>query len=211
MSFKGTFITFEGIEGCGKTTQMTRLKKHLENRGLPVVTTQEPGEGAVGQAIRRQLLDHHNGKLDTAAEVMLYLADRAQHVTHFIEPALRSGKTVLCDRYTDSTLAYQGYGRGINLEMLKDLNRFVTHGLVPDITFLFDISSEDGFARIRGRALDRMESETLAFHREVREGYLQIARENPDRIVCVNALPSIPEVFDNLLRALAHRGLLREG
>ena len=208
MTSKGAFITFEGIEGCGKTTQITRLRDFLVDRGVPVVITQEPGEGAVGQAIRRQLLDQHNAGLDAAAEVMLYLADRAQHVAHFIAPALRAGKTVLCDRYTDSTLAYQGYGRDIALEMLKELNEFVTHGLAPDVTFLFDIPPEDGFARIRGRVLDRMESEAIAFHRKVREGYLCLAREAPDRIVCLDGRPSVSAVFDGLIQALARRGII---
>jgi len=208
MISKGSFITFEGIEGCGKTTQMTRLEKYLKARAISVVTTQEPGEGEVGEAIRRQLLDHHEGGLDPTAEVMLYLADRAQHVAHFLIPALRAGKTILCDRFTDSTLAYQGYGRGISLEMLKNLNGFVTHDLVPDITFLFDIPAEEGFARIRSRTLDRMESEALVFHRAVREGYLQIARDNPGRIVRVDARPSVSEVFDELLQILEERGLL---
>ena len=204
---RGILITFEGIEGCGKTTQMTRLEALLTERGLTTLTTLEPGEGPIGRRIREDLLTHHPEPLDPLAELMLYLADRAQHVARILTPALRAGKIVLCDRYTDSTVAYQGYGRRIDLKKIQDLNAFVTRGLTPDITFLLDCPPEVGLKRIRGD-LDRMESQDMAFHRRVREGYLSLAKEFPDRIVLCDATRPVEDVFRKVTAALLDGGLL---
>ncbi len=206
---KGILITFEGIEGCGKTTQMTRLEAFLKAKGRATLTTLEPGEGPIGRRIREDLLTHHPEPLDPLAELMLYLADRAQHVTRVVTPALQEGTIVLCDRYTDSTVAYQGYGRGIDLEKIRDLNAFVTRGLTPDLTFLLDCPPEVGLKRIRG-ALDRMESQGLSFHRRVREGYLALAKASPDRIVLCDATLPVDEVFEKITTALYDRGILED-
>lgn len=205
MPTNGTFITFEGIEGCGKTTQMLHLKNNLKAKGIDVVTTLEPGEGPIGQKIREQLLAHHPEPLDPVAELLLYLADRAQHVTRFLTPALQEGKVVLCDRYADSTLAYQGYGRGISLDMIKQLNNFATRRLIPDLTFLLDCPPEVGLNRIQG-GLDRMESQDLTFHRRVRDGYLSIAREAPERIIILDAQQPADAVAAEISRTLVVRG-----
>jgi len=205
MPTNGIFITFEGIEGCGKTTQMLHLKNRLMAKGINVVTTLEPGEGPIGQKIREQLLNHHPEPLDPVAELLLYLADRAQHVTRFITPALQEGKVVLCDRYADSTLAYQGYGRGISLDIIKQLNNFATRRLIPDLTFLLDCPPEVGLKRIKG-GLDRMESQDLTFHRRVWDGYLSIAREVPERIIILDALKPADAVAAEISRTLMARG-----
>ena len=209
MSSEGIFLTFEGIEGCGKTTQMRRLAETLAAQGVPVLTTLEPGEGPLGRRIREDLLAHHSEPLDPTAELMLYLADRAQHVSRVLLPALKAGKVVLCDRYTDSTLAYQGYGRRIDPAWIQELNAFVTQGLTPRLTFLFDCPPEVGLSRIRG-AMDRMEAEDLAFHRRVRKGYLALAAAEPDRIVVIDATRSVETVFRDVTASLMARGILEE-
>ena len=208
MPIRGRFITFEGIEGCGKTTQMERLVTVLTAEGHNVLTTLEPGEGPIGLRIREDLLTHHPEPLDPVAELMLYLADRAQHVSRVLLPALEAGKTVLCDRYIDSTLAYQGYGRAIDLKTIRDLNSFVTKGLMPDLTFLLDCPPETGLKRIRG-SLDRMESQSFAFHRRVRKGYLSMAKEEPDRIIVIDATRPVKKVFEEITASLREQGFLK--
>jgi len=208
-SNQGIFLTFEGIEGCGKTTQMQRLAEALSAKGTPLLTTLEPGEGPIGRRIRENLLTHHPEPLDPIAELMLYLADRAQHVIRVLTPALEAGKIVLCDRYTDSTLAYQGYGRGIDPTRIKELNIFVTRGLVPDLTFLFDCPPEVGLKRIRGK-MDRMEAQGLTFHQRVRQGYLTLAETAPERIVIIDATRPVEAVFEDMKRALITRGMVQE-
>lgn len=209
MTSNRCFLTFEGIEGCGKTTQMNHLFRALSARGYSVLTTLEPGEGPIGRRIREDLLTHHAEPLDPVAELMLYLADRAQHVSRVLTPALKEGRIVLCDRYTDSTLAYQGYGRGIDPAMIEDLNAFVTRRLTPDLTFLFDCPPEVGLRRIRGD-LDRMESQDLGFHRRVREGYLTLAEKAPERIVVIDATRPEETVFREMLAVLKMRGFFEE-
>lgn len=208
MPTKGTFITLEGIEGCGKTTQMTLVRDLLLSEGMEVVTTMEPGEGPIGRGIRDQLLSHHDEPLDPVAELMLYLADRAQHVTRLLGPALEGGKIVLCDRYADSTLAYQGYGRGLPLEMIDSMNDLATRGLLPDLTFLLDCPPEIGLNRIVG-GLDRMESQGLSFHQRVRDGYLALSKKAPERFVVIDATQPADVVFDQILLNLKERGILR--
>ena len=182
------FITFEGIEGCGKSTQVSRLAKRLERLSIPFVVTLEPGGTSVGQHIRRILLDSRNSDLSPLAELFLYEADRAQHVEEIIEPALRKKKWVLCDRYYDATLAYQGYARGQDLKLIEDLNDKASCGIRPDITFLLDCPVEVGIKRAVKRneetnqeGQDRFEREKVEFHDAVRRGYLSMAEQEDAR------------------------------
>lgn len=179
----GFFITFEGIEGCGKSTQLELLKAHLEKKGRAVLSVREPGGTLLGERVRSVLLNGTEEGIDPWAELFLYEACRAQLVAKVIKPALAAGKVVLCDRFFDSTLAYQGFGRGLDSEKIEGLNALATGGLVPDLTFLVDCAEEVGlkraWARINasaGAREDRFEKEELAFHRRVREGFLEIAR-----------------------------------
>lgn len=184
------FITFEGIEGCGKTTQAEMLKIHLEGKGLPVLLTREPGGTEVGERIRGMLLKREGDTLSPWAELLLYLACRAQLVDTVIKPALDRDTVVICDRFSDSTIAYQGYGKGLPLKMIEALDEWVTRGLKPDLTLLLDCPVEEGLKRAWGRKdriqEDRFEREGIAFHERVREGYLKIAL-NEKRVRVINA------------------------
>lgn len=202
---KGLFITFEGADGSGKTTQLNLVKDFLEKEGYDVVVTREPGALELGQKIRNILL-HYEGVVADRCEMFLFLADRAQHVETFIKPAIQGGKVVLCDRYIDSTVAYQGYGREQDIQLLKDLNNIAVNSLKPDLTLLFDVSTETAQQRV-GREKDRLESSGLDFHRRVRNGYLELQKEEPNRIKLINANNSIENVYEqtkntiiNLLR-----------
>ena len=208
MNIERGLITFEGIEGCGKTTQMRKLKDTLLSLGWVVVTTFEPGEGPIGTHIRNTLLSHHPEPLNPMAELMLYLADRAQHVQYFLEPALKKKKLILCDRYIDSTLAYQGYGRGLSLDLINDLNNLVTRELTPSLTFLLDCPPKIGLNRIHSKR-DRMESQTLMFHEKVRRGYLTLAKHSPERIVVIDATRPIPTVFERIIDTLKKREFIK--
>ena len=189
------FITFEGIEGSGKSTALTLLAQELERRGFDVLRTREPGGCGLGRAIRPILLDARTRSLNMRAELYLFLADRAQHVAEVIRPALEAGQIVLCDRYTDSTLAYQGYGRGLDPEKLRRINEMATGGLVPDLTLLMDLPVGLGLERagLRNQRLGtvlsegRFDAESMDFHERVRQGYLALAEEEPQRIACINA------------------------
>jgi len=203
------FITFEGIEGCGKTTQVKRLVKTLNSEGISLVTTLEPGGTRIGKGIRQMLLDTDNSNLSPLAELILYAADRAQHVEEVIKPALDQGKWVICDRFFDATLAYQGAARGQDIELIRILNEKVTHGIRPDITFLLDCPVELGIDRAlkRSRDLsqegqDRFERERLEFHREVRKGYLGLARKENNRFVVINAALTEDEVEQEIFQSL---------
>ena len=192
---KGLFITFEGADGSGKTTQLNKIKNFLEEKGFDVVVTREPGSLELGQKIRNILL-HYDGVVADRCEIFLFLADRAQHVETFIKPAIEEGKIVLCDRHTDSTIAYQGYGREQDIELLKKLNEIAVNGLKPDLTMLFDVSTETAQERV-GNEKDRMESIGIEFHKKVRNGYLELLKENSDRIKLINANNSIETVFED--------------
>ncbi len=196
MAKKGLFITFEGIDGCGKTTQLENVKKLLEENGIECVTTREPGALKLGSQIREILL-HYDGMVADNCEMFLFLADRSQHVETFIKPMLEEGKVVLCDRHTDSTIAYQGYGRGGNVERLTELNKIATNGLVPDLTLLFDVSVEIGHERA-GKNLDRLELAGKEFFERTRQGYLTLAEQNPDRIKVINAEKSKESVYNDV-------------
>lgn len=187
---QGRFITFEGIEGCGKTTQTRLLADCLSGRGFRVLITREPGGTRLGEAIRKLLLDPANaGRIDPRAELLLYLASRQQLLAEVIIPARAAGKIVLCDRYEDATLAYQGAGRGLGMEKIRWLIKSLPLQVRPDLTLLFDLAPEEGFRRIRKakKTLDRFEREKLDFHRKVRAGYLRIARAGKKRVKLVNA------------------------
>lgn len=196
MAKKALFITFEGIDGCGKTTQLENVKKLLEENGIECVTTREPGALKLGSQIREILL-HYDGMVADNCEMFLFLADRSQHVETFIKPMLEEGKVVLCDRHTDSTIAYQGYGRGGNVERLTELNKIATNGLVPDLTLLFDVSVEIGHERA-GKNLDRLELAGKEFFERTRQGYLTLAEQNPDRIKVINAEKSKESVYNDV-------------
>jgi len=204
------FITFEGIEGSGKTTQQQRLAEHLRARGRNVVATKEPGGTPLADRIRAILLDSAN-VIDPIAEVFLFAASRRQHTTETIEPALAHGEIVLCDRYADSTLAYQGFGRLIDLDRLRMLNEWATDALVPGLTLLFDLPEEVGLHRARSRNAvatqdeGRFEMEDLRFFRRVREGYLAMAVAEPKRFVVIDANAGVEEVFARTLAALEGR------
>ena len=194
MKKRGLFITFEGIDGCGKTTQLSLLRDYLVNKGYDVIITREPGGNhQLGKDIRNILL-YTKCELDDKAEMFLFLADRAQHINKFILPNLKEGKIVLCDRHTDSTLAYQGYGRGQNLEEIIYLNDIATNNIKPDLTFLYDIDVETSNLRV-GNEKDRMENTGSIFLEKVRLGYLNIAQNNPESIKIINAVNQIEIVF----------------
>jgi dTMP kinase len=176
----GIFITLEGPEGAGKTTQLKLLSKYLEDEGIEHLITRDPGGTSLGKPIRRLLLDARS-VVSPVAELLLYEADRAQNVSEIIIPGLAEGKLVFCDRYTDSTLAYQGYGRGIDLALIHKMNEVATQGLSPVRTILFDIESSAGLARLHPSGHDRLEREALEFHQKVRNGYLELAKQDPQR------------------------------
>ncbi len=202
---KGTFITFEGIEGSGKSTQIALLANHLTSKGFHFVLTREPGGTPIGDQIRKILLDPANVNLDPTAELLLYAASRAQHLREVISPALEAGVTVLCDRFSDATLAYQGYGRGLDIETIRLLDTMVTAGMRPDLTILFDIEAAAGIARARGRnclqGLDeeaRFENEAMAFHHRVRQGYQALAAREKDRFLTIDASGSAESVHEQV-------------
>lgn len=193
---RGLFITLEGVEGCGKTTQLALLAEHLGRRGRRVVTTREPGGTPLAEALRGLLLDPATGAISPLSELMMYAAARAQHVHAVIRPALERGDVVLCDRFCDSTLAYQGGGRGLAPDQIRTLNTLATGGLAPDCTLLFDLPVEEGLARSGKRGvLDRIEGEPADFHRRVRAAFLDIARAAPERITIIDASAPAEEVF----------------
>jgi dTMP kinase len=183
------FITLEGPEGSGKSSQISLLAEFLGQQGYSVVTTREPGGTPIGDQIRHVLHDVANTAMSSTAELLLYSASRAQLVYELIRPALAAGQVVLCDRYADSTLAYQGYGRNLNLTDLRTITQFATGGLKPDLTLLLDIDVERGLARRRdgGDEMNRLDLELVSFHRRVRDGYHRLALEDPDRWVIVDA------------------------
>jgi dTMP kinase len=193
-------ITFEGVEGSGKSTQMRRLERWLRREGYRPEITREPDGTALGAAVRR-LFERPGVKPQPLAEMFLFMAARQQHVTEKIGPWLRAGRVVLSDRYADATVAYQGYGRGVDPELIRELNVHATGGLFPDLTLLFDLDPALGFRRIGRRRLDHFEREKLAFHRRVRRGYLEIMRAEPKRVRRVDAAAA-PAAVERQVRAI---------
>ena len=190
---KGKFITFEGSEGSGKSTQIELAQQYLESKGKNVLFLREPGGVKISENIRSILLDPETKDMTDECETLLYMAARAQLVSEIIIPALNSGKVILCDRFLDSTVAYQGYGNGVDIEKIKNIGEFVTQGFYPDLTFLFDLNVEEGFARIN-RSKDRIEQRGLDYHSRVRSGYLEIAKSEPDRVKLIDARKSKEEI-----------------
>ncbi|MBP5262260.1 MAG: dTMP kinase [Clostridiales bacterium] len=208
---KGLFITFEGIDGCGKSTQINKLASFLDDKGIPYLMLREPGGTVVGEKIREILLDKKNDGMDPVCELLLFEAARAQIVAEVITPALDEGKVVICDRFYDSTFAYQGYARGFGQEVVENLNRTAVNGTDPDITFLLDITPQEALARRnkRGEAEDRMEAMGLKFQEDVRAGYLLLA-EKYDRVKRIDATRDRDEIFSEI-RQITEEGLTERG
>lgn len=190
-------MTFEGADGCGKTTQIELLDKYLREKGCETLLTREPGAKGLGTKLREILLNY-DGEVSPQAESFLFLADRAQHIDCIIKPALKEGKIVLCDRHVDSTAAYQGYGRGLDLERINYLNNIATGGLKPDLTIVFDIDIETSMQRV-GKNKDRMESAGIEFFERVRKGYLEIAQKEPARVKVINSADSIENIHKKVV------------
>ncbi len=201
---RGLFITFEGIEGSGKTTQIKALAQWMRKQGLPVLETREPGGTPIADQIRSLLLDAKTKGLTPEMELFLYEVARRDHVQEVIQPALQKGMIVLCDRFGDSTTAYQGYARGMSIKKIEGMNAIASGGLRPDITFLFDLPAKDGLgrARKRKRGLDRLERESLLFHEKVRKGYLTLARKEKKRFKVIHANRSPSDIFAQLCQEL---------
>lgn len=195
---KGLFITLEGADGCGKTTQLNLLKEYLTSKGYEIVVTREPGGKGLGEKLREILLNY-DGEVSDRCEAFLYLADRAQNIDTIIKPAINSGKIVLCDRHTDSSVAYQGYGREQNIDNINMLNELAVNGVHPDLTIVFDIDTETSMERV-GAEKDRLESAGIEFHKRVRNGYLEIAKKNSQRIKVVDASQTIEDVQRDVIK-----------
>ncbi|MYL84911.1 dTMP kinase [Desulfovibrio aerotolerans] len=207
------FVTFEGVEGSGKSTQIGRLCAALEMAGRRVALTRQPGGCELGRTLRAILLSQKSSNLDDRAELFLYLADRAQHVAEVVRPALAAGQVVVCDRYVDSTVAYQGYGRGLDVALLTQLNEVAVAGLQPDLTLLLDLDAATGLTRAVARndasglaqSEGRFEAEHLDFHTRVRQGYLALAAAQPARFVIIDAAPDPDYVAQAVWQAVAAR------
>jgi dTMP kinase len=199
-SKKGIFISFEGIEGTGKTIQSKLLYEYLIKKGYKVILTEEPGGTRIGFKIRDLLLSVENREMTPVAELLLYNASRTQHIKEVILPAMNNGAVVITDRFSDSTVAYQGFGRGIDLKLIDLIERMVTEGLKPDITLLLDLDVETGLMRNKGiNKTDRLELEDVEFHKRVRDGYLKIAAKEPERIKLIDASGSIEEIHSKII------------
>lgn len=204
MEKKGLFLVFEGIDGSGKTSQLKRTKEYLEANGYDVLTTREPGGTPISEKIRGLLLDPLNGEMDDRCELLLYGAARAQHLAEVILPAMKNGKAVLCDRFSLSTAAYQGYGRGISLELLEAVHSVAAFDVKPDLTLVVDVPVEVSAYRVavsRGEPKDRLEKEKSDFFERVRQGFLSEA-EKDDSIVVINGVQTEEQVFEDIKKAL---------
>jgi dTMP kinase len=207
-----SFVTFEGIEGCGKSTQMRLLAKRLESIGHAVTVTREPGGCPIADQIRDILLDADNQAITPLTELLLYAAARAQHVNEVVKPALEAGGIVLCDRFTDATIAYQGYGRKLDLQTIHPLNKLATGGIRPNLTLLLDCPAETGLKRAisrinstPGAREERFELESLQFHQRVRDGYLELAQQEPARFVIIDAAASLEETEEAIIAVVLAR------
>jgi len=204
-AMKGYFITIEGPEGAGKTTVVAKLQQQLESRGFQVVITREPGGIKISEAIRNIILDTTNTNMDPKTEALLYAAARRQHLVEKIIPALEEGKIVLCDRFIDSSLAYQGYARNLGMEEVFAINDFAINGHMPELTLYFDIEPEIGLARInahKNREINRLDLEALDFHHKVRDGYLKLVEKHPERIKMIDASKQVEEVLEDVTKVV---------
>jgi len=201
---RGFFFTFEGIDGCGKSTQLELIARALKAKGFNCIVTREPGGTSISTKIRELLLSPDNKEMRIQTECLLYMAARAQHVREVIVPAVDRGDIVLCDRFEQATFAYQGYGRGLNIEFLREINKFATDGLTPDITFIFDISVELSQKRLSsiGKGRDRLESEGAEFFHKVRQGYLDAAEADPQKIILLDGSKTVENLAEEVLGIL---------
>lgn len=206
---RGKLITFEGCDGCGKSTQLRLLNEYLTKSAVPHIFTREPGGGKISEAIREILLNGKNTEMTDECEALLYAAARVQHLHDRVEPALRDGKLVICDRYVDSSLAYQAYARGLGKDFVTKINSFALEHYLPDVTVFIDLTPEMAFARKRGAdENDRLEQAGMEFHRKVYAGYKALAESEPNRFVCVDGNQTPQEIFQNVLRVLRERNCL---
>lgn len=204
----GTLISFEGPEGAGKSSILEAILPLLEEKGIPYITTREPGGVDIAEKIRQVILDPDHTSMDAKTELLLYIASRRQHLVERVLPALAAGKVVLMDRFIDSSVAYQGYGRGLSVEDIEWLNQFATDGLKPDLTLYFDLDVEEGLARIarnHEREVNRLDLEGLELHQKVRQGYLALAEKEPERIVKIDASQPFEAVLADVLTILKKR------
>lgn len=202
------FITLEGPEGSGKTSAIKIVKEQLEKEGYQIVMTREPGGTPISEQIRNVILDKNNTSMDYRTEALLYAASRRQHLVEKVWPNVQSGKIVICDRYLDSSLAYQGYARELGVEDILNVNMYATEGTFPDLTLLFDLEPEVGLARINAnseREINRLDLEKLSFHHRVRNGYLELAKRFPERYVIINAALPLEDVAKQALKAIRER------
>ncbi|WP_145326515.1 MULTISPECIES: dTMP kinase [Paenibacillus] len=212
MQGRGKFITLEGGEGSGKTTMIGRIGSYFEEQGIPYVVTREPGGIEIAEKIRSIILDPLHTAMDARTEALLYAAARSQHLAEKVEPALRAGKAVICDRFVDSSLVYQGYARGLGIENVWAINRFAIGDLMPDVTLYLDIEPEVGLARIDahdGREVNRLDLENLEFHRKVREGYFLLKEQFPERIRVIDASMKQEDVLAAMILSL-ETGILKD-
>lgn len=203
---KGSFITFEGCEGVGKTTQVDRLKRYLEKSGQPALFLREPGGTVISEKIREMLLSKENDKMNGKCEALLYSAARAQLLGEVVAPALEKGSIVVCDRFTDSTFAYQGAARGLGVDFIDELNKLTCGDIVPDVTVFLDLHPREAFARKGGADKnDRLESQSIEFHEKVYLGYKEIASRYPERFICVDASKDADDIWEEVIALLRRR------
>ena len=206
---RGKFITFEGCDGCGKSTQLALLSNYLTEQNIPHIFTREPGGGKISEAIREILLNGKNTEMTDECEALLYAAARVQHLADRVEPALQEGKLVICDRYVDSSLAYQAYARGLGEDFIKKINAFALQNYLPDVTIFIDLTPEAAFLRKCGAdENDRLEQAGMAFHKKVYEGYDTLAKNEPERIARVDGNQTPNGIFENVLAILKEKGCL---
>lgn len=204
---RGKFITFEGIEGCGKSSQAKLLQNYYEEQGKQVLLTREPGGPKISEQIRQILLDNNNKEMLPETEMLLYMASRSQHTGEWIIPILKSGKIVISDRYYDSTWAYQGVARNLDMKIIRRITDYATYGLVPDITILIDLPAHIGLSRISNENADRLENESLQFHKKVRKAFLDIAKQEKKRYIVIDGRKCIEEVHEEIIKRINdHKG-----
>ncbi|HEY0828519.1 MAG TPA: dTMP kinase [Bacilli bacterium] len=204
----GKFITFEGGEGAGKTSVISMVSSYFTSAGYDVLVTREPGGIEIAEQIREIILDQHHIRMDGRTEALLYAAARRQHLVEKIIPNLQQDKIILCDRFIDSSLAYQGHARGLGIQEVWKINEFAIDGMMPDMTFFLDILPETGLARIhadKNREINRLDAESVAFHHHVREGYFQLLELFPERMMLINAERSLDMIFEEIIERIHHR------